>query len=252
MLGASTTSDTPLPTTLMLHSSGTGPRQFKAFESRIKGRLVCPDLRARWPQADKSWRSDADLEKVLKEVDQSNGPLDIVGHSYGGVLGMRVALARPERARKIWVHEPVLWGCYRALATPQEVQDFNALVAPFISWERSGTRDWMMEFVDFWSGPGTFESLPEPAQADLVAQSHKLFAQVVGLLADDTGPELWAKMPPFTVSVGRTAPLPQRRSMSLLASALPQATLVELPGGHMGPVTHPLAFARAVKTALHA
>ena len=96
-------------TTLMLHSSGTGPRQFKAFESRIQGRLICPDLRARWPQADQSWSIDQDLEKVLEEVDQSHGPLDIVGHSYGGVLGMRVALARPDRTRKIWVHEPVLW-----------------------------------------------------------------------------------------------------------------------------------------------
>ena len=239
-------------TTLMLHSSGTGPRQFKAFESRIKGTLIRPDLRARWPQADKSWSSDQDLEKVLEEVDQSQGPLDIVGHSYGCVLGMRVALARPERTRKIWVHEPVLWGCYRALATPKEVHNFDALVAPFIPWERSGTRDWMLEFVNFWSGPGTFEALPEPAQADLVAQSHKLFAQVVGLLADDTGPQIWAPLPPFTVSIGRTAPLPQRRSMSLLTSALPQATLVELPGGHMGPVSHPLAFARAVKTALDA
>ena len=175
-------------TTLMLHSSGTGPRQFKAFESRIQGRLICPDLRARWPQADQSWSIDQDLEKVLEEVDQSHGPLDIVGHSYGGVLGMRVALARPDRTRKIWVHEPVLWGCYRALATPREVQDFDALVAPFIPYERSGTRDWMLEFVNFWSGPGTFQALPQPAQDDLVAQSHKLFAQVVGLLADDTGP----------------------------------------------------------------
>ena len=234
----------------MLHSSGTGPRQFKAFESRIKGSLIRPDLRARWPQADRSWTSDEDLNAVLEEVDQSQGPLDIVGHSYGGVLGMRVALARPERTRRVWVHEPVLWGCYRALATEREVQDFDALVEPFIHWERSGTKDWVAEFVNFWSGPGTFQALPEPAQADLVAQSHKLFAQVVGLLADDTGPERWTQMPPFTVSVGREAPLPQRRSMSLLATALPQVNLVELPGGHMGPVTHPLAFARAVKDEL--
>lgn len=237
-------------TTLMLHSSGTGPRQFKAFESRIQGTLLRPDLRAYWTQPDPSWRSDQDLAKVLAEVDQTQGPLDIVGHSYGGVLAMRVALARPERARRIWVHEPVLWGCYRTLATAREAQDFDALVAPFIPWERSGSRQWVMEFVDFWSGPGTFQRLPEPAQQDLVAQSHKLFAQVVGLLADDTGPELWQAMPPFTVSVGREAPLPQRRSMSLLASALPQVRLVELPGGHMGPVTHPLAFARAVKAEL--
>ena len=239
-------------TTLMLHSSGTGPRQFKAFESRIKGTLIRPDLRARWPKADQSWTSDQDLNAVLAQVDQTQGALDIVGHSSGGVLGMRVALARPERTRRIWVHEPVLWGCYRALATESEVQRFDALIAPFLAWERSGTADWVGEFVDFWSGPGTFGGLPAPAQADLVAQSHKLFAQVVGLLEDDTGPERWADMPPFTISVGRDAPLPQRRSMSLLASALPQITLVELPGGHMGPVTHPLAFARAVKAALDA
>lgn len=234
----------------MLHSSGTGPRQFKAFESRIQGTLLRPDLRERWPGPDRGWSSQQDLDKVLTQVDQTQGPLHIVGHSYGGVLGMRVALARPERTRRIWVHEPVLWGCYRALATPEEVQGFDALVAPFIPWERSGTAAWMQEFVDFWSGPGTFQALPEPAQADLVSQSHKLFAQVVGLLADDTGPELWRNMPSFTVSVGREAPLPQRRSMSLLSSALPQMTLVELPGGHMGPVTHPLAFARAVKAEL--
>ncbi len=234
----------------MLHSSGTGPRQFKAFESRIQGTLIRPDLRAHWPQADPDWTSAQDLATVLAQVDQSQGHLDIVGHSYGGVLAMQVALARPERTRRIWVHEPVLWGCYRALATPKEVQEFDQLVAPFIPWERSGTRDWVQEFVNFWSGPGTFEGLPEPAQGDLVAQSHKLFAQVVGLLASDSGPDAWRAMPPFTVSVGREAPLPQRRSMSLLSTALPQMRLVELPGGHMGPVTHPLAFARAVKAEL--
>lgn len=231
---------------LLLHSSGTGPRQFKAFE-RLPHDRIAPDFRERWPAADPGWRIQADLDKTLALLDQTEGPVDIVGHSYGGALGLKVALARPDRVRHIVLHEPVLWGCYRALATPSEVREFDQRVAPFLDPARSGDPTWVRDFIDFWSGAGTFDALLPPMQESLVAQGHKLFAQVHQLMVEDQGPEQWTALPPFHVTLGRDTPLAQRRSMSLLADTLPQMNLELVDGGHMAPVTKAVGWFRRVQ-----
>lgn len=225
---------------LFLHASGAGPVQWRPYVSRLPGPLLMPDLRGRWSEPRPAWTQADDLHEVLSLVDQHPGPLDIVGHSYGGTLALEVALARAQRVRHLFVHEPVLWGCYRVLATPAEVQGFEQGVAGVR--RAQGSPEWMRAFVDFWGGQGAFEGLQERRRQDLLEQGYKLFAQVQGLIDDPRVPEYWEQLPPFHLSVGLDTPLEQKRCMTLVSEALPQATLLRVPGAHMAPITHPLAF----------
>lgn len=176
------------------------------------------------------------------------GPAHVVGHSYGGVVAVRVALDRPDLVTGLTLYEPVFLAAARG--TPAHAEH-DADFAPFASAMAAGDRDRAARiFLGFWGEGAGFDALHE-AQREYVRARIGLIPRAGPGMNDDTSgvlPRLDGVRVPVTVMLGARC-LPVARAAAIgLSHRLPRARLTELPGaGHMGPVSHPGAVAAQVR-----
>ena len=192
----------------------------------------------------------ADVDRISKLVDRIGGGVHLVGHSYGGATALRVALAMPQQIRSVTVYEPVLFSVLReryGRGRPgAEVWDLAASIHRNV---RAGMLETAAQmFIDYWSGAGTWDSLPQARQMGHAVRMPVIDAHFQSLFNDTVRLEDFRKLDmPVLYIVGRETRAPVTRIGELLAGTLPYATLERVTGlAHMGPVTHPIVFAERV------
>ena len=239
------------PPILMIHSSGLDGRQWNKLSRLVQGRRVIQvDLvgygkSSPWTGGESfEWLVDAEgLEAVLALYD---GPWDLVGHSYGGLLALKLALRNPGRVRRLSLHEPVVWGVLGSEEGNSEAAAaFQATVGGLFGTENpKSDAEWMAFFVDFWNGPGLWESLPDSRKAGWIALADKVIPEVRSICFDPTPASDWAKIDvPTLVTVGRDSPFLERAALEVLETCMPDVRLVTTAGGHMGPLCRSLRYA---------
>lgn len=230
-------------TVLLVHSGGFTSRQWRKLAEALapRYRVLSPDLLGYppappWPDGE-PFHFRLDLDFLLTLVD---GPVHLVGHSYGGFLALKLALARPDLVRSIVAFEPVTFGIL------DEVEDADARatfrqVKP--TWDRdaSGTDEaWLSAFVDWWNGAGAWQRLPEETRTAFRTLGWKMFQEVMSLAADSTDRATWATITaPALILGGALSPPAIRRVVERLGAALPNGRAEVIAGvGHMAPITH--------------
>lgn len=229
----------PRPLALLLHSGGFTSRQWRRLAQRLAPThdVLAPDLIGYgdepWPPG-QLFHFRQDVERLAGMLDR---PADVVGHSYGGLLGLQLALARPELVRSLALYEPVAFG----VLGPADADVRDQLALPAYDADAAGVDErWLEAFVDWWNGPGAWAALAEPTRAGFRAVAWKVYQEVASLSADTTDRARYATItaPTLLLGGGRT-PLAERRTLERLAEALPHAQLEVFPDlGHMGPITH--------------
>ncbi len=222
-------------TVLLVHSGGFTSRQWRKLAEQLAPdhRVLAPDLlgygtAGAWPDGE-PFHFRQDVERLVTMLDER---AHVVGHSYGGLVALHLALARPELVRSLALYEPVAFGVLDAA----ERADVDRL-----SVYRSESPDaWLAAFVDWWNGDGAWRALPEDTRAAFRAAGWKLSQEVASLRADRTGRAGYAAIEAPTLLLGGDrSPLTERRVLEVLAQALPHARLELFAGlGHMGPITH--------------
>jgi pimeloyl-ACP methyl ester carboxylesterase len=230
-----------------LHSSGLSRRQWGRLAASMSGerRVVCANLLGYGESgpfrddATFTWEDDAKLAAAL--LGTLDTPVHLVGHSYGGLVALRVAMTHPERVHSLVVFEPV---AFAVLHAPDDVAALADLErARRAEEDRGGTggdASWLEAFVDYWSGPGAWRALPAAARDGFLAVGRKVFAEVSTLSDDRTPRAAFAAIavPTLLLSGGRST-LAARNACAILADTLPHASLQTIPdAGHMGPLTH--------------
>ena len=129
-----------------------------------------------------------------------DAPTHLVGHSYGGLLALQLALVRPHAVRSIAVYEPVTFGILGE--DDAEARASVAALPRYVPDEHGVDEAWLAGFVDWWNGPGAWTRLaPQTRQAfrdmgwkvseevaSLVRRSHRSRA-----LRDDHGADVVAR-----------------------------------------------------------
>lgn len=244
-------------TVVCLHSTGLSGRQWRLLARRLDRPCITPDFTgyAQGPSftgdpmsaPGAAWAIDT--AHITALVDATPGPIDLVAHSYGGAVAFAVARARPERIRRMVVHEPVLWGLLwdEGPAEHRERLREKFIESRFLEDPEAVDEAWLKVFVDYWSGPGTWDMTLPMSRDALLGLRHKIFAEVRALILDRTPLSGWdAVLAPTCITMGADSPAEERAVCQLLAERSPQRALVELPGGHMAPLTRRRPFEEAV------
>ncbi len=239
------------PAIVLVHSSGLNNRQWGPLRLGFAGSnaVLAPNLlgyghTGPWPPAE-PFTMDDDVAVVSAMIAARDEPVVLVGHSYGGYLAMKAALAAPDRVRALLLHEPVIWGVLYDEGNDEVIAEIERANGDglFLSEELGGKERWWRRFVEIWGGPGAWDALPPERRRSFLRAGPKVFAEVRELYFDRTPRAVWAGLEmPVVITVGAgTQPL-EARACRVVAEVLPDVRLVDIPGGHMAPSTAPESF----------
>jgi pimeloyl-ACP methyl ester carboxylesterase len=237
------------PAVVCIHASASSSGQWRPLMESLAGRfrVLAVDLYGsgrspRWP--DDRPLSLADEVTLLEPVLAAAGDrFHLVGHSYGGAVALKAALADPARLRSLVLYEPVLFSVLLAEDPAQPaareivaVRDDTVAAMASGNPHASGAR-----FLDYWMGAGSWAAMPEPRRQAVATAMGGVTAEWHAAFTEPTPLSAFASLDvPTLCLTGEDSPRASRGVARLLTKVLPRVTEVELAGvGHMGPVTHP-------------
>lgn len=229
---------------LMIHCSLAHSGAWGAVAGQLGDRLTMTafDLPGHGRSAD--WDGQGDYGRRAAEVAATfyTQPLHLIGHSFGAVTALRLALAAPEGVRSLTLIEPVLFAAAKDFP---EWEQNEAASLPVSAALMAGDRVAAARaFMAVWGAGAAWDSLPARQRQQAAAQIH-LIAAGDGLLRDDNARllapgRLEALDAPTMLIRGTESPPVIARITERIAARLPDVGVAEVPGaGHMLPVTHP-------------
>ena len=167
-------------------------------------------------------------------------PIDVIGHSFGATVALRVALEAPESVRSLVLIEPVFFAVAMA-DDPDFVNDLNEMSALLAAGDRRGATK---AFLARWGGGLPWEAMPAETQQDMASRiqvipdaAPALFEDSAGMLAEG---RLQALEIPVLLLRGSRSPKVTETINTGLQRRLPNAEARVIAGGsHMLPISHP-------------
>ena len=172
-------------------------------------------------------------------------PVDLIGHSFGATVALRIAVGAPHAIRSLTLVEPVLFAAAPPVASKAEYDR----LAPY-----QAAQDWdgmLRQFLGDWGAAG-----PVPTEGPKAERLRRQMRMVVdtnaGLMADraDILREggLEGVDVPVMLIAGAESPPIVHEIAEALAGRLPDVARATIPGaGHMLPMSHPDQFAELTR-----
>jgi pimeloyl-ACP methyl ester carboxylesterase len=100
-----------------------------------------------------------------------HAPVHLVGHSFGGQVALAVALRRQVPVASLVIAEATVLDLLRASGEIEYDRAFRDVTCRYFTAFQQGRPEAIAALIDFYSGPGTFESWPARARDFLVASA---------------------------------------------------------------------------------
>lgn len=174
------------------------------------------------------------------------GPTDIIGHSFGAIVALRLAMTRPELVRSLVLIEPPLFAAIAA--TPEGRAQTAAMTEVRAALSAGEAARAARLFHEAVNPENPWPELSEIARESLTRQVSLAAIEApvtrddaAGLLAPGG---LEAITAPVLLLQGSHSPPVFAETVAALAGRLPDARRAMVRGaGHMLPLTHPVAVA---------
>lgn len=234
---------------IFIHSTGTGPFMWQRLQGLLPaGWTVHTPSNRGYPPFDGLPRGvlsglDDDVESAWQQLPAGVKEVHLGGHSYGGLVALKMALNPRVPVKSLWLYEPVMYGALNH-RLPQLRLDVAAEVERLFSHPALRTLDvanggndtWLEEFIDHWNGRGAWQAMPENAKARSRGLGWKMYLEVRAQAMDTTRFEDCKLQLPMTVVMGERTTAAAKEMARSLAALNPQARLEVLERhGHMAP-----------------
>jgi pimeloyl-ACP methyl ester carboxylesterase len=233
---------------LFLHSSGASRRQWARLREPWQDRYRALGLDL-WGYGDTSLpvqpanfhlgREVALARSLLTRIDE---PFHIVGHSYGGAVGLRLALDFPDQVLSVSVHEPVLFHLLRQEHCIEEWAEISRISGEVLRLiDQQDLSGGARVFVDYWNGDGAWRSLTTDQQERTAIAARKAPLDFAALFGESDPLTRFGDLAgKVLLTVGERTRRPTSKVAALLGSVLGPGSLHIVPGvGHMAPITAP-------------
>ena len=240
------------PLAVCLHTSASSGRQWQDLASTMEAhiRTITPDL-VGYGKGDRyrrgsSFHLDQEVQNVLRQIKaetgKDNGPLHLVGHSYGAVVALQIALTYPERVASLTLYEPAQFLLLFAdgLNSP-EGREILALRKLMHENMKSPIGRWSVakKYIDYWSGDGSWNKMSFLRQRALASLMPKVAAEFEAILSANVSAADFADLDiPVRLILGSETLATARKVTEVLNDVLPNVELVTVDGAeHMAPAT---------------
>ena len=186
---------------------------------------------------------DDEATRTIALIDGSEGKVHLVGHSYGGGVALKAALARPDRIASMALYEPTAFHLLRQMGGPGALAyaEIAGVAGRLCQGVMTGDyRAAVAAFIDYWNGPGAWEAMRPAAQNALIHWAPKGPLEFRAVMDEATPASAYGALNfPVLVLRGEHAPMSTRLIAEGLSQLLPTTRLMVVDGaGHMGPLTH--------------
>ena len=226
---------------------------WRGFLSALGGDLTPYQVELPGHGLAEDWDRSRDFTEQAMEILLSELPTDpipLVGHSFGAVLALRLAVERPYRVSSLVLIDPVFFAAARGRwGYDKVVRD----MVPFrTKMKASQFATAAKEFFAVWGDGSDWNDLPTETKTYIMSRIELIEAgdpllwdDLSGVLAPGRLEAL--DFPVTFVDGGETHPV-IADVISELGDRIPDAEWVTVPGaGHMVPITHPKLVAKAVE-----
>lgn len=233
---------------ICLHSSMSSSRQWDGLMKRLQHsyQITALDLHGYGdgPQlaAGMALSLDQEVEILADTVAEMDGPIHLVGHSYGGAVAIKAAQTYAQRVRSLTLYEPVVFAALFSVSANQPASvEVSRLIENMQQDYRCGDLFHAAQrFIDYWSGPGSWATIPSQKKLGLSKKIPVVLENFEAVLSEpDALAGLARVQVPTLYLSGMESPTSTQVISDLLIQKLPRVDAHQLPGlGHMGPITH--------------
>jgi pimeloyl-ACP methyl ester carboxylesterase len=189
---------------------------------------------------------DRSSEAVEAVIRRAGGPVHLVGHSYGALVCLDLALCGLMPLMSLTLIEPVAFGLLRQAGEFSLHEQFATMRDDYLRSFEAGDREAARQIVDYLDGPGRFASLPPRLREQIIAKTPTHILDMRSGFDPKTALLGNILLPTRVIRGERTSPA-LHRCADILSRAMANASLHTVGGaGHFMTATHSAQLAEHV------
>ena len=189
------------------------------------------------------------VEAVLRRAGSPALPVHLVGHSFGGLVSLAVALRGLVPLASLTICEAPAMEILRATGEDAAYGQFRAMTDTYFGRFRMGEPDSIATMIDFYGGRGTFASWPPKVRAYAAETTPVNILDWATAFGFPLTPAMLAALRvPTLVIYGGDSHQAAQRANALVAASIPGARALTIQGAaHFMIATHAAEVAQAIR-----